>query len=220
MRKKSTFAAPLTRDSILRAAVRHADSYGIESLSMRELGRALGVEAMSLYNHIANKDTLLDGMVDAVLDEIPLPAPDTPWREAMRARAFAARAAFMRHQWAPGLIDTRVSGGPRRLHYFNAILGTLRRAGFPIDLASRAFSLLDSFIYGFCRQNIARPEEEAENSPAAEAFLRTLPIKEYVYVAEMAERYAAGPAYDTDADFRFGLDLILDGLQRILDSND
>lgn len=219
MRKKSGSAAPLTRQSILEAAVRHADSFGIGSLSMRELGRDLGVEAMSLYNHVANKDELLDGMVDAVLDEIPLPEPGSPWKDAMRARAFAARAAFTRHHWVPGLVDARMSGGPRRLRYFNAILGTLKRAGFPIDLASRAFSLLDSYIYGFCRQNDSRPADATGEISSAEAFLQTLPTEEYGYVAEMAQRYAAGPAYDADADFSFGLDLILAGLERVLKEN-
>ena len=154
MAKNNGADSPLTRDRILRAAVRLADRRGIEALSMRALGRQLGREAMSLYNHVAGKDDLLDGIVEMVIGEIPLPGQDTDWREAMRSRASRAREVFSRHPWAPRLIDSRLSGGPQRLRYFEAVLGTLRRAGFGVELAARAFSLIDSYLYGFGRQSL------------------------------------------------------------------
>ncbi|NTV64567.1 MAG: TetR family transcriptional regulator, partial [Oscillochloris sp.] len=129
MPRKAQADTPLTREKVLRVAVNLADTSGIAALSMRALGRQLGVEAMSLYNHIANKDDLLDGMVDMVIAEIDLPTAEADWREAMRARAASAQAAFTRHPWAPALIDARVSGGLGRLRYFEAVIGTLRRAG-------------------------------------------------------------------------------------------
>lgn len=217
--KQAKADTPLTRETVLRVAVSLADTSGIESLSMRALGRQLGVEAMSLYNHIANKDDLLDGMVDAVIDEIALPTSDTDWREAMRSRAFSAREAFARHPWAPLLIDSRVRGGPGRLHYFEAVIRVLRRAGFTVELATRAFSLIDSYIYGFGRQSLNMASGDGGGAQAAEGFLVALPAKEFPYLAEMAAAYAADPGYDEAADFAFGLNLILDGLQRALDSS-
>lgn len=217
--KKAKAAAPLTREKVLRAAVGLADAGGIEGLSMRALGRQLGVEAMSLYNHVANKDDLLDGIVDMVIGEIELPALDADWRDAMRARAVSARQAFARHPWAAPLIDSRVSGGPARLRYFEAVIGVLRRAGFTVELAARAFSLIDSYIYGFGRQSLNMASGDGGGARAAEAFLAALPADAFPYLAEMAATYAANPGYDEAADFAFGLNLILDGLQRALDAS-
>ena len=209
---------PLTRERVLAAAVLLADEQGLESLTMRELGLRLGVEAMSLYNHVANKDDILDGMVDLVVSEIELPSGAIAWKEAMRARAISAQAVFDRHQWASGLIDSRASGGPARLRYFDWVVGVLRRAGFPLEMAARAFALLDSYIYGFGRQQLnmsvepgVKPEEMTE------AFLRAIPAGEYPYLREMVVDYAMKSGHDQRADFEFGLDLILDGLQRLLD---
>jgi len=212
------FRAPLSRERVLRAAVGLADERGIESLSMRELGRRLGVEAMSLYNHVANKDDILDGMVDLVVSEIDLPSGAVDWRQAMRVRAISAQAAFSRHPWASGLIDSRESSGPARLHYFDWVVGTLRRAGFTIEMAARAFSVLDSYIYGFGRQQLNMSAgRDIEPEEMGEAFLRAIPADEYPYLREMVVDYAMNSSYDESADFEFGLDLILDGLQRLLD---
>ena len=209
---------PLSRERVLGAAVLLADEEGIESLSMRELGLRLGFEAMSLYNHVANKDDLLDGMVDLVVSEIDLPSDTVDWKEAMRRRAISAQSVFSRHPWASGLIDSRESSGPARLRYFDWMIGTLRRAGFTLETAARAFSILDSYIYGFGRQQLnmssggdITPEEMAE------AFLRAIPADEYPYLREMVVDYAMASDYDESADLGFGLDLILDGLQRLLD---
>jgi AcrR family transcriptional regulator len=210
--------SPLTRERVLRAAVLLADGDGIESLTMRRLGQRLGVEAMSLYNHVANKDDLLDGVVDLVVSEIDLPADTTDWKEAMRCRAISARAVFSRHPWAIGLVDSRESSGPARLRYFDWVIGTLRRAGFTLELAVRAFSLLDSYIYGFGRQRLTMAAADGISpEEMAEAFLGAIPADEYPYLREMVVEHAMKAGYDEGADFEFGLDLIVDGLERLLD---
>jgi len=208
---------PLSRERVLGAAVLLADEDGLESLTMRELGLRLGVEAMSLYNHVANKDDLLDGMVDLVVSEIDLPSDSVDWREAMRRRAISAQSVFSRHPWASALVDSRESSGPARLRYFDWVIGTLRRAGFTLELAVRAFSLLDSYVYGFGRQQLnvaAAPDAKPEEM--TEAFLSAIPADEYPYLREMVVDYAMAGGHDESADFDFGLDLILDGLQRLL----
>jgi AcrR family transcriptional regulator len=209
--------ASLTRERVLRAAVALADEKGIDSLTMRELGLRLGVEAMSLYNHVINKDDILDGMVDLVVGEIALPADPAHWKEAMRQRAISARAVFSLHPWASALIDSRQSSGPARLHYFDWVIGTLRRAGFSLERAARAFSVVDSYIYGFGRQqfNLAAGGD-ATPEKTTEAFLKAIPADEYPYLREMVVGYALEAGYDDSADFEFGLDLILDGLERLL----
>ena len=210
--------APLNRERVLRAAIALADENGIESLTMRELGLRLGVEAMSLYNHVANKDEILDGMVDLVVSEIDLPSDTVGWKEAMRRRAISAQSVFFRHPWASGLIDSRESSGPARLRYFDWVLGTLRRAGFPLELTARAFSVLDSYIYGFGRQQLNMSAGSgAEPEETAEAFLRAVPADEYPYLRQMIVEHAMKSGYDDTADFEFGLDLVLDGLQGLLD---
>ncbi len=210
--------APLTRERVLGAAVLLADEDGIDALTMRELGLRLGVEAMSLYNHVANKDDILDGMVDLVVGEIDLPSGAVDWKEAMRRRAISAQSVFSRHPWASALIDSRESSGPARLRYFDWVLGTLRRAGFTPELAVRAFSVLDSYIYGFGRQQLnLSASGDVEPEELAEAFLRAIPADEYPYLREIVVDYAMDAGHDESADFEFGLDLILDGLQRLLD---
>ena len=210
---------PLSRERVLRAAVLLADEEGIEALTMRRLGLKLGVEAMSLYNHVASKDDLLDGVVDLVVSEIDLPADTTYWKAAMRARAVSARAVFSRHPWASAMIDSRESSGPARLRYFDWVLGTLRRAGFTLEQAARAFSVLDSYIYGFGRQQLGSSSAGSDITPEemAEAFLGAIPADDYPYLRELVVEHAMKAGYDESADFAFGLDLILDGLQRLLD---
>jgi AcrR family transcriptional regulator len=209
---------PLSRERVLGAAVLLADADGFESLTMRKLGQRLGVEAMSLYNHVTSKDDLLDGMVDLVVSEIDLPSDAVDWKEAMRRRATSAQAVFSRHPWASGLIDSRESSGPARLRYLDWVIGTLRRAGFTLELAVRAFSLLDSYVYGFGRQQLnASVPPDTELEEMTEAFLRAIPADEYPYLREMVVDYAMTVGHDQSTDFGFGLDLILEGLQRLLD---
>ena len=206
---------PLGRDRVLRAAVAFADESGIDSLSMRKLGEALGVEAMSLYNHVANKDELLDGMVDLVFIEIDLPSSGTDWRTAMRQRAISARQALSRHRWAIGLMESRTSPGPATLRHHDAVIGSLREAGFSIAMAAHAFSVLDSYIYGFALQDASLPFDTAEETAeVAQMILARFPPDEYPHLTELTVEHVLQPGYDYANEFEFGLDLILDGLER------
>ncbi len=207
---------PLTRERVLRAAIDLADQDGVDALTMRELGRRLGVEAMSLYNHVENKDDVLDGMLDLVVGEIDLPSEDVGWREAMERRAVSARQVFAQHPWASALNDVRESSGPERLRYFEWVLGTLRRAGFSVELALHAFSLIDSYIYGFGRQQLNMSAAEGDPREMADAFLSAIPADEFPYVHELITEFMLKAGYDEAADFEFGLGLILDGLERTL----
>ena len=206
----------LTRERVLRAALDMADEEGIESLSMRRLGGRLGVEAMSLYNHVEGKEDVLDGILELVIGEIAVPAAGVDWRTAMRERAVSARKAFSLHPWAAALMDSRTSSGPGRLGYFDAVVGALTGAGFPLERAGRALSVLDCYIYGFAlqRRNMASGgRERAEDR--AEALRDSAPTEAYPHLARMIE-WTVAHGYDEDADFEFGLNLILDGLARLL----
>ena len=210
--------APLSRERVLRAAVALADDSGLRSLTMRKLGEAVGVEAMSLYNHVAGKDDLLDGMVDLVFSEIDLPTGEPDWKAAMRRRAISARGALARHPWGIGLMESRTSPGPATLRHHDAVLGILRGAGFSIELAAHAFSALDSYIYGFAVQEASLPFDTAEErAEVAQAILRQLPADQYPHLAELTVEHVLQPGYDYANEFEFGLDLILDGLERARD---
>jgi AcrR family transcriptional regulator len=208
---------PLTRRRVLDAAVRLADAGGVGSLSMRKLAQDLGVEAMSLYHHVANKDDILDGLVDAVFAEIELPLDDPDWRSAMRRRAVSARAALRRHSWATGLLESRANPGPATLRHHDAVLGILRAAGFSVELAAHAFSLLDSYVYGFALQETSLPFDTTEELLAvADAILAPVPDGDYPHLTEMITAHAVRPGYAYGNEFLFGLELILDGLARAL----
>ena len=206
---------PLSRERVLRAAVTFADESGLGSLSMRKLGEALGFEAMSLYNHVANKDELLDGMVDLVFSEIDLPSAGVDWRTAMRQRAVSARQALSRHRWAIGLMESRTTPGPATLRHHDAVLRTLREAGFSIEMAAHAYSVLDSYIYGFALQEASLPFDTAEETAeVVQVILKQMPPDEYPHLTELAVEHVLQPGYDYGNEFVFGLDLILDGLER------
>ena len=205
----------LTRERVLHAAVGFADERGIEALTMRKLGEALGVEAMSLYNHVANKDELLDGMVDIVFSEVGLPPDDVDWKTAMRQRAESSRQVLSRHRWAIGLMESRTSPGPATLRHHDAVIGCLRGAGFSVPMAAHAFSLLDSYIYGFALQEATLPFDTAEQTAElAEMILSGLQPDEYPHLTELAVEHVLQPGYSYGNEFEFGLDLILDGLER------
>ena len=207
---------PLTRERVLRVAVRLADEVGFESLTMRRLGQELGVQAMSLYNHVANKDDIRDGIVDLVLSEIEVPSNDTDWKAAVRQSAISAHEVFLRHPWACSLMMATTGVSPARLHWMESLLGTLRHAGFSADLTHHAYHALDSHITGFTLWQVSFPfNTQAELADLAENFRRELPANEYPYVAEHVERHLAEPTPDDPSEFEFGLDLILDGLARI-----
>jgi AcrR family transcriptional regulator len=206
---------PLSRERVLRSAVAFADQGGIASLSMRKLGDALGVEAMSLYNHVANKNELLDGMVDLVFSEIDLPSGGADWKTAMRQRAVSARQALSRHRWAIGLMESRASPGPATLRHHDAVIGSLRHAGFSIEMAAHAYSALDSYIYGFALQEASLPfDTEEETAEVAEMIFKQFPANEYPHLTELTVEHVLQPGYDYGNEFEFGLDLILDGLER------
>jgi AcrR family transcriptional regulator len=208
---------PLSRERVLRAAVALAEARGLEALTMRRLGQELGVEAMSLYRYVANKEDLLDGMVDAVFGEIELPPQDTGWRTAMRRRAISVRAALTRHPWATPLMQSRSTPGPATLRHHDAVIGALRSAGFPIALVAHAFSALDSYIYGFALQQRALPFETGEETAElAQSIMASFPAGDYPHLVELTVEHVLQPGYDYGEEFEFGLDLLLDGLERAL----
>ncbi len=212
--------APLTRLRILRAGVALADEEGIDRLSMRKLARTLGVEAMSLYNHIEHKDDLLDGMVDLVMAEIEAPAPGALWRDAMRRRAISSRAAYARHPWAARLVHARPSAGPGRLGSFEATLACLHRAGFSHALTVRALSTLDAFVHGFGAQRLHVAQADLPDDVAmADALARWLPREQYPHLSALVLEHVLVDGFDEDEAFAFGLELVLDGLQRSLDES-
>jgi AcrR family transcriptional regulator len=206
--------APLSRERVLRTAVDLADAGGIESLCMRRLAKELGVEAMSLYHHVANKTDLLDAIGDLVVAEIWVPSPGDEWRAAMRRRAVSAREVFTRHPWALGLIEASRAPGLDRLRYSESILACLRAAGFPIALAVHAFSTLDSYIYGFVLQERNLTFDTPDGLvDAGEELLRNLPVDEFPSLRETIIEFARIGAGYAD-EFDWGLELILDGLGR------
>ena len=186
-------------------------------MSMRKLGEELGVEAMSLYNHVANKDDILDGIVDLVFSEIALPSGRGDWKPAMRKRAISAHEALLRHSWAPSLMQSRTKPGPATLRHHDSVLGSLRNAGFTLVMAAHAVSVIDGYVYGFALQQINLPLQSREQvAEVGQDILRQL-AGEYPHLAEMITDHAMKPGYDYAQEFEFGLDLILDGLERLRD---
>ncbi|MEV0059109.1 TetR/AcrR family transcriptional regulator C-terminal domain-containing protein [Nocardia sp. NPDC050718] len=206
---------PLTRERVLRAAIDLADQEGLDALSMRKLAKAVGVEAMSLYNHVANKEDLLDGIVDLVVAEIYVPRADGDWRAELRHRATSAHEVLLRHRWATGLLGSRVNVGPAMLRYIDATLACLITAGFSYEQADRAWNALDSHIYGFTLQAINFPLDPAEYASAAERFLPLIPLETHPHMHALAALVIDG-THSGIADFTFGLDLLLGGLEQLL----
>ena len=208
--------APLNRERVFQAAVALADERGIESLTMRALGEELGVEAMSLYYYVANKDELLDGMVDLVYGEIELPSREADWKTAMRQVATSAHEALSRHRWAITLMETRTRPGPANLRHHDSVIRTFREASFSIKQAIHAFSVLDSYISGFALQELTMPfDTPGELADAAESILGQFPADEYPHLAETITEHVTKSGYDYADEFQVGLDLILNGLERL-----
>ena len=207
--------AALSRERVLEAAVAFADANGIESLTMRKLGEAVGVEAMSLYNHVANKNDLLDGMIDAVFSEVGMPTGEDDWKAAMRDRAIRVRAVLSRHRWAIGLMESRSTPGAATLRHHDAVIGCLRAAGFSVELTAHAFSALDSYIYGFALQERNLPfDTPEETKELAQRILAQFPVDDYPHLAELTFEHVLQPGYNYSHEFEFGLDLLLDGLDQ------
>ena len=207
---------PLNRERVFHAAVALADERGLESLTMRALGEELGVEAMSLYYYVANKDELLDGMVDLVYGEIELPSREADWKTAMRQVATSVHEAFSRHRWAITLMETRTRPGPANLRHHDSVIRTFREASFSIKQAIHAFSVLDSYISGFALQELTMPfDTPGELADAAESILGQFPADEYPHLAETITEHVTKSGYDYADEFQVGLDLILNGLERL-----
>lgn len=205
----------LNRDQVLRAAVTLADQNGISSLTMRKLGVELGIEAMSLYNHVANKDDLYDGIIDLVVAEIYVPRAGADWRAELRHRATSAHEVLLNHRWATGLLGSRINVGPAMLRYVDATLGCLITAGFTYEQADRAWNALDSHIYGFTIQAVNFPLDPREYASAAQQFLPLIPTETHPHMHTLAELVITG-THSGAADFTFGLDLLLEGLANLL----
>ncbi|MEV6221667.1 TetR/AcrR family transcriptional regulator C-terminal domain-containing protein [Nocardia fluminea] len=206
---------PLTRERVLRAAIDLADQQGLAALSMRNLAKTVGVEAMSLYNHVANKDDLYDGIIDLVVAEIYVPRAGGDWRTELRRRAVSAHEVLLNHRWATGLLGSRVNVGPAMLRYVDATLGCLITAGFTYEQADRAWNALDSHIYGFTVQAVNFPLDPSEYASAAQRFLPLIPAETHPHMHALAALVITGTHSGT-ADFTFGLDLLLEGLAGLL----
>ena len=207
--------APLGKDRIVRAAVALADADGFESLSMRNLAQELRAAPMSLYRHFANKEELLDGMIDIVFSEIYSPAVGGAWNSELRKRGVSTRDALRRHRWAVGLMETRMNPGPASAGHHNAMLGCLREAGFPFRDAVHAYNVLDAYTYGFALQEKTLPFETPEESAEMAKITVGERGSEYPYLAEVVKEFATSGGYDYSEEFEFGLDFILDGLERL-----
>jgi len=205
--------ARLTRDRLFEGAVALADDEGIGALTMRTLADRVGVKPMTLYHHVANKDEVLDGMIDLVFAEIKLPIG--AWKEAMRTRTVSARTALLRHRWAVGLMDSRTAPGPATLRHHDGVLRCLHQAGFSLVMAAHAFSVLDSYTYGFVLQEVNLPFEGTDDThEVAGDMLEAFSADEYPHLVELTLGHVMLPGYDYGDEFAFGLDLILDGLER------
>jgi AcrR family transcriptional regulator len=211
---KSISPLPLSRERVLQMALCIADQDGIEALSMRKIAQELGVKAMSLYNHVANKDDILDGIVDMVVAEIELPDLKIDWKTAMRRRAISAHVVLLRHPWVAIAMMSRVNVGSAMLRYIDATLGCLREAGFSFETADHAWNAIDNHVYGFTLQELNFPFKPGEYAQQAESFISFIPLEKYPYMNRLAH-YVIEGRYDGLHNFEFGLDLILDGLERL-----
>ncbi|MCA0251443.1 MAG: TetR/AcrR family transcriptional regulator [Actinobacteria bacterium] len=201
---------PLSGPRIIEAAVEVADHGGFAAISMRNVGRQLGVEAMSLYHHIANKDALLDALVDWVFAQIELPATTDSWQDGMRRRAGSARRVLVDHPWALTLIDSRSAPGPALLRHHDAVIGCLRDGGFSIDLAARAFSVIDAYVYGFALTERNLPFDPSTTTDAVDFAAEVAPLlSEYPHLAELVQHLTASGEYSFSRQFEDGLEIIL-----------
>lgn len=206
---------PLERQRIVEEAVRLADEHGLDAVSMRRLASSLGVQAMSLYHHVPGKDALLAAMLDVVYERMPLPSTQEGWRATMRARATSMRLAFLRHPWSLALVDSRANPGPATLKHGDALLGCLRSAGFSIVMTAHAVAVFDAFVYGFALQERNLPSEDGSDiADVATEILAEAPEGAYPHLQEFAAEHVLVPGYAYGDEFEFGLELVLDGIER------
>jgi AcrR family transcriptional regulator len=209
---------PLTARRVIAGAVELADRIGVDAVTIRRLADHLGVRPMSIYHHVAGKEAIVDGMVEAVFDEIERPPAGLPWRDAIRHRSRSARAALRRHPWAPPLMESRVHPGAGILDHHEAVLAVWFGAGFPLGLVAHANAVVDAFVYGFALQEAALPFGEHEGRLSDEAAEIVVPLvpDRYPHLIRFAREHALQPDYDFGRSFEFGLDVVLDGLERAL----
>jgi AcrR family transcriptional regulator len=203
---------PLSRERVLHGAVTIAGDKGIGSLTIRSLAQHLGVKPMSLYHYVANKDEILDGIVDLVFSQIHLPSLNGPWWPELHKWAHSARRVLTRNSWAIALLESRATPGAATLRHHDRIIGVLRGGGFSVAMTAHAYALLDSYVYGFALQEAALPFDRMTVAPAAESILELFPDGAYPHLVELAEQHILQPDYDFSDEFEFGLVLILNGL--------
>ena len=207
----------LSRERVLQGAVAVADKGGIAALTIRSLAAELGVKPMSVYHHVANKDEILDGIVDLVFAEIELPTIGGDWHEEMRRRTASAREAMRRHPWAIGLVETRTSPGWATLKHHDAVIGTLRAGGFSVEMTAHAFALIDAFVYGFALSEATLPFNGPDTVPeVAEQMMAQFSPADYPHLVEFSVEHVMKPGYDYAEEFEFGLSVVLDGLAKSL----
>ena len=212
---KSSKRVPVTRERAVVSAIALADADGLSALTMRNLAEALGVEAMSLYHHVANKEDLLDGMIDSVFSEIEIPPEDVDWKAGMSRRSNSVRGVLLRHPWAIGVMESRTSPGPSILRHHDAVIGCLRNGGFSVPMTAHAFALVDSYVYGFVLQEVNLPFNDGDNvGEFVEEVVPQMSIGDYPHLIELTVEHVMKPGYRFGDEFAFGLDLILDGLDR------
>jgi len=205
----------LSRDQVLRGALVVADAGGLGALTIRSLAHELGVKPMSVYYYVANKDEILDGIVDIVFGEIDLPSPGGEWRTEMRRRAVSARSVLRRHPWAIPLMQSRTNPGEATLRHLDANIGTLRTGGFSVKMTAHAYALIDSYVYGFCLSESSLPINGPETVPdVAESIMEHVAPETYPHLTEFSVEHVMKPGYDFGKEFEFGLDLILAGLEQ------
>jgi AcrR family transcriptional regulator len=218
-RTRTNARRPLTRERVLRAALAFADERGLEELSMRKLAQELGGEAMSLYNHVEGKDDIVSGMIGLIVGEIEAPSPDADWKTALRQSAISAHEALTRHRWAASVWMTSGGSGRDRMRHAEAALRCFREAGFPPDLTYHAYHVWQGYALGFTLQELNFPHDRESLKAMAARFLRDFPTDEYPNLAEHIEQHIDPPHAEHQGAFEFGLDLILDSLERLRDAN-
>jgi AcrR family transcriptional regulator len=210
----------LNRELILQSAIKLADQEGIHALTMRKLAQELNVEAMSIYHHVANKNQLQDGMIDLVFAEIDLPSREDNWKTALRKRSISTYQALIRHPWAIGLMESGNTPGQANLRHHNAVLGCLRENGFSLPATAHAYSMLDSYIYGFAMTEINLPFKNADDAVdfAAIMMAQMSADNPYPYLTEIAVEHVLLPGYAYAKEFEIGLELVLEGIERLRDT--
>ncbi|MFK7893379.1 MAG: TetR/AcrR family transcriptional regulator [Granulosicoccus sp.] len=205
---------PMSRERIITAAVDVADAIGVDALTIRKLADALQVKPMTIYHYVENKEAIIDGMVDAVFNEIDLPSSDALWKDAIRCRSASARAVLARHPWAVPLMESRRNPGPATLQHHDAVLACFRNGGLSVEMTAHAYALIDAFIYGFAIQEASLPATSGnEMEQLAGDIMDSVPDNNYPHLMEFTAQHVLQPGYDFGKEFDFGLELILDGIE-------